>query len=273
MIYDETAGAYIFAIVQGMPSPFDSPYWVDIDPIMRQTPTKAVFNLRKIAFRLSIRLPRLILMVRRLREGLTDLRAISDATELATELCAAKDTKSENELLHGVVVTSPGRWKNANIIQTGLKFGSFAEFEAGIYYWQETIFLNRLCARLHNLFPRQMNFDIDAINAENCRFARNLLMSWETAFEENSFGTKRGAAGATICSIAMIAIWGVLSDVRQFNGQPAGNVRQKLLEMIQILMKRVTTRVTAEQMDGMVDLFVGGPITGLLPTILGPPSE
>lgn len=272
MVYDETAGAYIFAIVQGIPSPFDSQYWLGIDPIMRQTPTRAVFNLRKIAYRLSVRLPRLIIMVRRLRQGLTDLRAVLDATALALELYGAKDEQSESELLHGVVVTSFGPRKSTNIVSVGLKFGSFAEFEAGIYYWQETVFLNRLCARLQKLFPRQMALDLDAINTENSRFGKNLLMSWESAFDEESFGTTRGAAGATICSIAMIAIWGVLTDVSEFNGQPSERMRKKVLDKIQILMARVTNKVTAKQMDEMADLFAGGPILGLLPAILGGPS-
>jgi hypothetical protein len=194
MIYDEMTGAYLVAIGHGIPSPFDTPFWLDIDPTLRQAPTKAVFSLRKVTYRLAIRLPRLMVLVRRLREGQNNLRAISDTVALALELAAWEDKVSENELLHCVVVTSPRKQADKSIIQVGLKFGSLAEFEAGAYYWQTIIILNRLCAQVQKLFPKYgyKTFDLATINEENCRLAKNLLMSWESAFDMGSFGTIRG---------------------------------------------------------------------------------
>ena len=68
---------------------------------------------------------------------------------------------------------------------------------------------------------------------------------------------------------AMIAIWGVLSDLETCQGQSCEVVGAWLLQRMQILRKRGML-ITAEHMDEMADLLAGGPLKGALLFVVGP---
>ena len=269
MAYDELIGAYLISCARGEPSKFDGKFWLNLDPTSGQAPTKVLASLRKVAYRLSIRLPGLMVLVRGLRSRAFDSRTASRAVSLAEELLAEKDEQAENKLLHSVKVTKLWHLTHVYIVPASLKFSSFAEFEAGMYYWQTRIVLNRLGAKLQRTLPDRQRFDLDAIDKENRRMAANLLMAWESAFESSAFGIVRGGAGTTTFAYAMMAVWGVLLDVKTFMGHESGTVRKWLLEGLQILTHRGIRRISAEQMDESADLFAGGPVQGLLPSIVG----
>jgi hypothetical protein len=119
----------------------------------------------------------------------------------------------------------------------GLKFGSLAEFRAGIFYWKARIKLNRLCAQLQKLSPGLELFDLEALHLGNFRMATNLLMSWKGTFEHQAFGTAHDRTESMSFGPAMILIWGVLADVDEFHGHNSGKVRESLVEWVSTLEK------------------------------------
>jgi hypothetical protein len=105
MAFDDMYCAYLIACAQGLLSPFESQFWLEMDPIPRRTPTNAVANLAKLTYRLQIRLPRLMVLVRLLRTKTSPLLVMWRAIALADELLTWKSDSAENELLHSVSVT------------------------------------------------------------------------------------------------------------------------------------------------------------------------
>ena len=50
-----------------MPSAFERPYWLSLEPPLFEAPRADIGKLRKLSYQLFIRLPRLISLVRSLR--------------------------------------------------------------------------------------------------------------------------------------------------------------------------------------------------------------
>lgn len=271
MVYDEMIVAFIVYCTQGIPSKFDAPFWLDLNPTPSLAPTVPIASLRKIAFRLFILLPGLAVLVRKLRNYSNTSDGNSTlmyAVALAQRCIAERNDRAEDLLLHSVKVSKPRGVDLQNIVWITMRFGSLIEFEAAVFYWQARILLNRLLSALQQLCPEQRYFDEDKINAENCRLAKNLLMSWESVLDFGLYGMEQGGAGTMAFFAAMIAIWGVLGDVDTFQGRSCEVVAAWVLQRMQILRKRGML-ITAEHMDEMADLLAGGPIKGILVFVVG----
>lgn len=268
MAFDDMYFAYLIACAQGVPSPFDSIFWLVMEPTPRQTPTKAVATLFKLTYRLQIRLPGLMVLVRDLSTKASPPLAVRRAIALADELLTWKSDSAESELLHSVGVTQSQRSDDAYIVPVGLKFESLSEFRAGIFYWKARITLNRLCARLQRLSPSLELFDLEALKLENFRMATNLLMGWKSTFERLAFGTAHAGTESMSFALAVVAVWGVLTDVDEFHGHSSDKVRESVVEWYRLLESLGVENVTAQQMDELADLFAGGPVQGLLPSLV-----
>ena len=274
MAFEDVMGAYLVSCAKGLPSPLDSQFWLELEPTSMQVPSAAVASLGMLIHRLQIRLPRLIVLVRRLRTDPTNVVAMCRAIALADELLTLKAEGAENELLHCVSVIKPQHLDHAYIVPAGLKFRALAEFKAGVFYWEARITLHRLCFYLQRLSPRWTSIDKKALEVENCRMATNLLMSWESTF--GAFGTSQGGAGTMSFATAMIAVWGVLTDLDDFHGQSSNKVRECVLEWCQVLQSLGIGYVSAKRMDALAEHFAGGPVQGILSYLImgqssGPP--
>lgn len=87
----------------GIASPFDSPRWLALQPYERDIISKQLTRLRYNSYQLTLRLPRLIMLVRKLRQD-ADTSTLAKAINIATELCSLQETKGESDLLHLVKV-------------------------------------------------------------------------------------------------------------------------------------------------------------------------
>lgn len=268
VLYDDSIATYLIACMQGTASDFDKEFFLELEPIPRQAPTEAVARAKKISYRLHVRLPALISFVRRLRADPSDMFIMHEALTIARDLSSWRDEAAESELLHSVRVIPPSRKEDAYFVPVGLKFNDLAEFHATVFYWQASITLNRLCAQLQLSFPDGELFDINTLNRENCRMAKNLLMTWESTFHCSAFGISRGGVGITSFAMGIVSIWGVLLDVKMFHGCESGRVRASLLEWCRMWRNLGVEDIEAEQMDEMADLFAGGPVQGILPELI-----
>jgi hypothetical protein len=271
MAYDEMIMAYVIYCSRGIPSKFDSPFWLDLDPTPNLAHPPAVVTLRQVAYRLFIMLPGLAVLVRKLRKGLdTDIdnSTLRSAFALAQRCLAERDETAENLLLHSVRVTKPQESTTTSIVPAVMKFSTLVEFEAAVNYWQTNILLNRLCLILQTLHPDHRYFDQENMNAQNRRLAINLLMSWEAAFDHGALGKVPGGPRSMAYTSSMIAVWGVLTDLDTLQGQSRDTLRQWVLQHVQMIPGR-EVMLTAQHMDETADMLAGGPVQGLLPTLVG----
>ena len=267
MAYDDI-GAYLIACARGEVSLFESRFFMDLEPTFRQAPTETVASLKRITYRLHICLPRLMMLIRRLRAEPSDSTTKDEAFASGSVLYNWKDDGAENELLHSVRVLKCCRAEDAYFVPIGLKFETLAEFQAAVFYWESRITLNRLCIHLQKLFPKLHLVEVDLLTQENCRMAKNLLMILESTFDRKAFGINRGGVGTCSFAMAITSVWGVLMDVKRFNGHSSEKIRESVLEWCQIFRHSGIENVGPEQMNEMADLFVGGPIQGLLPSLI-----
>ena len=270
MAYDEMIMAYVIYCSQGIPSKFDAQFWLDLYPAPSWAHTPVVIALRRVAYRLFIMLPGLAALIRKLRNCLdADMHSstLHCTLALAQRCVAERDERAENLLLHSVRVTKPQDSRNTPIVPAVFKFGTLVEFEAAVNYWQTNILLNRLCLVLQSLYPEHYYFSLENINSQNRRFATNLVMSWESAFDHGALGAVPGGPRSMAYTTAMIAVWGVLTDLDTLHGQSRGAVGKWVLQHVQMIPGREVA-ITAQHMDETADMFAGGPVQGLLPALI-----
>lgn len=272
LIYDE-CGIFLIACARGVECEFDTPFWLELPPSFRQPPTAAVYRIRQIVYQLYIRLPGLICLVRNLRNDRSNTSLRCKAIQAALDMWTLGDKKSENELLHSVSVMKLHRSGEGYEWPIGLKFRSLAEFEAAIDYWQTKVMVFRICAYLQKMGPEQNFFNNEAIKTENCRMISNSIMSFQCAFELQSFGMTRGGPGTMSFFLALTTMWGVIQDMDTFQGHSSSEVRRWILGQTGILASRWKSKVGPEQLDEMADLFVGGTVQGLFPRMMGQAPE
>lgn len=236
-----------------------------MEPQSHQPSSIATLRLRHLAHQLFISLPRLVTLVRMLRTQSTKDAGV--AMKLAQSLLKLKDDKSENELLHLVVVQKTKHPADAYIIPVSFRFKAYSDFEAAAYYWQTRLFLYRLCFQIQQVSHCDVESASETTTAESARLATNLLMSWEYAFGLGAFGTSRGGHGTMAFVLSNIAIWGFLTDVDTFRGHKSATVQRWVMQRMQDLLGGVKV-VSKLQMKEMADLLAGGPIVGLIPRMV-----
>ena len=66
--------------------------------------------------------------------------------------------------------------------------------------------------------------------------------------------------------LALIGIWGFLTDADTFRDMPAAKVRIWTLQRLEDLLRH-SVKMTETDMDQAADIFVGGPLIGLVPAL------
>lgn len=287
MLYHYHTITFLMPVAHGISSPYDKQKWLGqvqrwkprhfvslclfltrrLDPpAKRRAAAPSGIKLHRFSNQLFIRLPKLIVLVRKLRTSTNDHVAIT-AMALAQDLLKLSDQTAENEMLHLVNVTNTAHPADSYIIPVAFIFRSYADFEAMAYYWQTRLLLLRLCRKLIVLCPDKAPLmGLDALTAESARLSTNMLMAWEAAFSFGAFGTGKGGTGTTAFVNALIAVWGFLTDVDNFRGMPAEKTKAWVVQRLENLMGDVL-KISRRDMDEMSDLFCGGPITGMLPAL------
>lgn len=132
LLYFHWKGVFTIPVKLGLPSPFDTPNFLLVEPAYRNATVPEVVILRSLSQKLFIKLPGLIAQVRSLREE----GRIGDTVELAYMLSFCKDDAAESKVLHQLELrsTPPGRKEDVAISPFSYEFKSLAQFEAAVYY-------------------------------------------------------------------------------------------------------------------------------------------
>jgi hypothetical protein len=200
----------------GTPSPFEGTVWEHVEPPPVVPPRPELDRLRMSNFRLSIRLPRLICMVREIEEGCDELASCEAASIMLSHLTDLQDSAVESWLLHRVKVvrTADDMQGSAKIVPLSYEFRDLDEMAAGVCYWQNRVVLFRLSTtlRMHrNGFERNVQTHAETDEAVRC--AKNIMMCWQ-------YANGAGLAGRMVMTVALVIAWAALMDEDSIRGIP-----------------------------------------------------
>ena len=243
-------------VARGVASPYESRRWLECDTRLSGV-SEDVARLSNLYTHLFIRLPRLIALVRKLREGNCDPKIKHQATQVAIVCAKLQDWETESRLLHQVRVARTKDPDTAGITGTSFHFRHQCCW-AEICYWQTRIITNWLCLKLLdlNVLPSD-TFDHEKLLAENIRMAKNLIMSWE-------FGSTASGLSMSALRVGLIALWSVTLSMGNVNKAfPISKLRQWIRQSYNLLHHQ-NYLFTEADLDQAADLLVGGPLKGIL---------
>ncbi|KAK3613807.1 hypothetical protein LTR56_007674, partial [Elasticomyces elasticus] len=257
LLYWHWVGTFQIPVARGEPSPFETAAWLNAESVTKKCAGPDARTLSRIGNMLYIRLPRLIALVRSLRNDPADTALRRQTVDTARQLLALKDVAAENNILHLVKLNKTVDEADAHIIPFSFDFDIPGVFTAAAKYWQTTVILNILCLTIaRNIASFKGIAEPAAFRSENRRLATNIMMCWTYAFA-------LGVSGVWSLYLALLAAWAVTEDISgEFSrGLDVGLVRVWLLQRYNDL-HRGKASLTSEQMDEAADLLAGGPLRG-----------
>jgi hypothetical protein len=246
----------VIPVARGVASSYESRRWLGFDTRLSGV-SEDVARLSNLYTHLFIRLPRLIALVRRLRQGSCDPKISYQARQVAAVCAQLQDLGAESRLLHQVAVRQTTDPRTAGITATSFHFRHRCCW-VEICYWQTRIIANRLCLKLLDLKALPSTaFDRQKLSAENIRMAKNLIMSWE-------FGSRASGLSMSAFRLGLVALWSVTPSMRNVNKAfPIATLRQWVRQNYNLLHQQDYLFSEAD-LDEAADLLIGGPLKGIL---------
>lgn len=249
-------------VALGIVSPFEDPYWLEAAPRTRHTPPEIV-KLRMLTNQLYIRLPRLVLYVRRLRNAGADRLACLDgeARHLADELLQLRDKEAESALLHGVkVVKTKDQW-DIPIIRYSFEYQTLQQMAFATAYWHARLIMMRLCLQIIAL-PRSPQVDLCQseadLKAEIKRMLTNIFMSYQYAKTLSMMGH--------ICiTQPLVASFGAISCLDGWQDLPVSSVKKWIVLRMNESWGNWGRSFGSRDLEEINQVFSGGPLEGILP--------
>jgi len=272
-------GLFYQPVALGRPSPFDQPQWWHMESAGFPGDTSLMKRFRAISHQLFCRLPRLIALVRSLRQpDKPQPKTYASACHLAHQLLQLEDEDAESELLHNVGVRATSDPFDAVVVPASLDLGTPVGFGGLIYYWQTRTILFRLCLLLSTLSSlhtsihcsldnplslvyatvpeSQAGFDSAALEAANSRMARSMMMAWAHHFAQ-------GRCDTWLFCLGMVTLWGALGDMPEYRGMPVSVPQTWVLQKWNSV-HREPRKYDGLAMDEAAELLRGGPLKGFL---------
>jgi hypothetical protein len=249
-------------VALGMVSPFEDPYWWDAAPRTRHTPPEVV-KLRMLTNQLYIRLPRLILYVRRVREGVDGCVSYleEEARQLADDLLQLRDKEAESTLLHGVkVVKTKDQW-DVPIVRYSFEYQTLQQMAFATAYWHARLILMQLCLQLLAL-PNSPQLDLyqseEELKAETKRMLTNIFMSYQHAKTLSMMGH--------ICiAQPLVASFGAISCLDCWQDLPISSVKTWIVLRMNDSWGKWGRSFNSRDLEEINQVFSGGPLEGVLP--------
>jgi hypothetical protein len=262
----------------GVPSPFDQPKWLSLDYGSRSTLPSDTQAIRSFAQQLSIRLPRLVAIMRRIRNDGVDQGDLDAASRLGADLMKLVDSEAESSVLHRVAARRTKHPEDIVAAPYSLHFSSSTDYDACIYYWQ----LRLVVLRLHDLvnnahanidangpsaayaasnssFPSSKTVPLPAcvadVRTEAQRLAKNIIMSWEDCYDRGQFGRSR-------MSLALPIAWGAIFQFGNFTSLQPSEIHDWLAKRFEWIFPPAQGSGDGQELDILAELLVGGPLHG-----------
>nr|OQO22053.1 hypothetical protein B0A51_09716 [Rachicladosporium sp. CCFEE 5018] len=254
---------YLVSCIRGIASPLEEveeEYCQPDHAVRVSTPSG---DLRAQGNKLSIRLPRLVLLVRAATRSSADVKAVATALESAESLVEDFEYTVGRSLYPSVEVIgilqakSPGaNW--LTVVQPDL-----ANLTSRLHYWHTRVALLRMCIRLENaspdLYPQYNLPDPVSARTELRRIYNDVLIAIYFARLPWCYLQRR------VFLQALLMCWGALRSA-DLGPAPLENLKVEeawlLSRMHEILTPFVTIHLSAEDLDEAAGVFVGQKIAG-----------
>ncbi|KAK3633894.1 hypothetical protein LTR56_004653 [Elasticomyces elasticus] len=221
-------------------------------PVARGDVQPAVYKLRWMSHQLFLRLPTLIVLVRKLRE-FADVNAAEEAVKLAGTLLEICDDDVEIEFVRSLRTTEILYDQDRTIKRASFQFDNTAQYFALLYYSQTRLLLFRLCRVLSAVSPATDLLDTPTPTI--ARMVENLFRSWQ-------YTLITGVVGDHAVFMAIVAAWASLTDHPHLL-EPELHAHELRIWLLGILNSTLTNQAAdCRELDQLADLFAGGPITG-----------
>jgi hypothetical protein len=268
--YNNSYATFQEPLSNGTASPFDDPFWLDLEPATITSLSKSAARLRKLSNQTFIRLPGLISKARQLREksaaGWPDETLLKQTCAIANNLLQQQDSAAESDLLHQVSVKPTIDPFDKVVVPYSFSIDSYNDKETLLVYWGSRLMVLKLCLVLDDLqeaiTPPGSNhkippsFNVRALSAEQDRLVMSILMFWQDGFgQANCFSM----------------VWGALMGRKEFRGKPVTPIRRWVLRRYHDSLKGWPVQYSMADMDEEADVMAGGPLTGWL--VKQPPND
>ncbi|KAF2171631.1 hypothetical protein M409DRAFT_50303 [Zasmidium cellare ATCC 36951] len=256
------AACSTFAIpcFQGTPSPFEVDHWLVAEPADLHPMTSDLRALNVCSHQLSVRLPRLIALIRHLR-GKYSSDTPQQAMALSKSIYECRESAAESWILNRTKVFSPNTdMGTATYIPTAMAFASAREMTAVVLYWQSRIVATRIYNTLQTFLKTGLWQDTGT-TAEELQLANNILMAWPYAHSTGSCATAPFTMG-------FICVWLVCRNITNFHGLQTSCFADWILRTLDVCHGGCAIGSTIMDLDATSDVLVGGPLIGHLADIV-----
>ena len=259
IIYGTTELTFTMPCALGELSPFDEDRWRDLPPATAMTVSPHTFELRWISYRVLVRMPRLILAVRKLRFPDTPVTPedISSTIAMANAVRQFEAKEPETKALHHVRVVKSKEPTSRAVVPYSFVYNNIEELAACLLYWQSRLHVIEVCMAIHRVCPVFLNAqEIEHFAKERLRMTTNIIMSWEWAHARPQFGV------STVSPL--LVVWGALRTEKTFRGVPVAEIRAWVMERLPYVTGIWSSRLVAEELDTACEVFAGGPLRGFM---------
>ncbi|KAK5719141.1 hypothetical protein LTR15_007664 [Elasticomyces elasticus] len=252
LYYDSWSTTFLRPCLLGIESPFDHPICWDHRPVARGNVQPAVYKLRWMSHQLFLRLPTLIVLVRKLRE-FADADAAEKAVTLAGTLLKICDDDVEINFVRSLRTMEILYDQHRTHKRASFQFDNTAQYFALLYYSQTRLLLFRLCRTLSAVSPATDLLEIPTHTI--ARMVENLFRSWQYTFIT-------GVVGDHAVFMAVVAAWATLTDHPHLL-EPELHAHELRIWLLGILNSTLTSQAADyRELNQLADLFAGGPRTG-----------
>ena len=266
LIYDAYDITFAYPIAFGIPSPFDNEHWRNQEIAGPNGLSGAGQTLKTIRYQLSVRLPRLVVLIRAARAAQAGMsliardRTLRHAMDLTLELVDLRDDVAETTALHSVRIVSTRDPIDSSLARSSFEFNSLGDYRAAMLYWQFRSMALNLTLELATLLPPDRETNLSSFTLERqsewrttqARLMTNLFMSWQYA------KVNGGLFATAELSQAHMIVWAGLFQRMTFKDKSVAEVKRLLLPKIHHRFIGWTIGLGLAEMDVACDVLVGG---------------
>jgi hypothetical protein len=182
---------------------------------------------------------------------------------LVLELLLLQDLGAESDVLHGVRVVSTLNSSRDGIFKQRFDPDSVSWMEKAMDYWKLRLMCVNLALKLSTMWPSL--FDIDHLTCEQERLASTLLMTLPE-YDQYVVMMTHTPDGPLL---ALLALYGAMMDRTLLRNTPSAFITDWIVQQVRLLMPQFGGSVKMDQVQASADMFMGGPVAGVLANGVG----